>query len=204
MRVLLLNGAVRGNAGDSHVALQQVRDLMPDDDVTMLTLAEHTGTIEDVVALVEAADAFVLGTGTYWGSWGSPLQRFLEVMTPHEASALFVGKPVAAVVTMDSVGGVDVGLRLLGAFTLLGCLVPPFPLVVLSRVGSAVRELPGFDDVWQLKDLAVLVDNLRACSDLRARFSTWPIEKARTLHGPWPHGGALDLGLPRTLVDDDG
>lgn len=205
MRLLALNGSVRGDQGDCadalDAALEPALGFAGDVDVSRVTLAGFRGTVEDMVDDLRAADAFLVATGTYWGSWGSPLQRFLEVVTPLEASDIFLGKPVACVVTMDSAGGVEVGTRLLGTFALLGCQVPPFPLVVLSRTATAVDGRPGFDDVWQERDLEVLVHNLKVAAAAgrseRSRFRAWSVDKGRLPSGPWPATGALDIGLPK-------
>lgn len=202
LRLLALNGSVRGDHGDAAEALKAALAFAGDVDVAPVTLATYQGTVEAMVQLLNDADAILVGTGTYWGSWGSPLQRFLEVMTPLEATPAFVGKPAACVVTMDSVGGVDVGTRLLGALATMGCCTAPFPLVVLSRVGFAVQGTPGFDDVWQPRDLEVTVTNLvkhaRATRDTRASaHATWSVDNGRLPTGAWPATGALDLGLPR-------
>lgn len=198
MRLLALNGSVRGDQGDCADALDTALGFAGDVDVARVTLAGFRGTVESMVDDLRAADAFLVATGTYWGSWGSPLQRFLEVVTPLEASEIFLGKPVACVVTMDSAGGVEVGTRLLGTFALLGCQIPPFPLVVLSRTATAVDGRPGFDDVWQERDLEVLMHNLTvAAATDRSGFWAWSVDKGRLPSGPWPATGALDIGLPK-------
>jgi chromate reductase len=201
VNVLLLNGSIRGDDGDTAVLLRRARAILSShgDVVDELVLASCTDDLDDLRARVTAADAFVVGTGTYWSSWGSPLQRFLELATPWEASAAFVGKPVIALVTMDSVGGIDVAARLLSTLVLFGCCVPPFATVVVSRTGQAVEGAPGFDDVWRLADVDVAVTNLRALADARARFSAWPVERAGALRGRFPLAGPVDLGLPSTL-----
>jgi hypothetical protein len=81
--------------------------------------------------------------------------------------------------------------------------VPPFPLVVLSRTGAACAGKPGFDDVWQLRDLEVLVENLLAAAGDRGRFRAWPVDEGRLPTGPWPAAGPLDLGFPRLPRRDD-
>ena len=37
------------------------------------------------------ADGFVFATGTYWDSWGSPLQKFLEETTAFEGTSVWLG-----------------------------------------------------------------------------------------------------------------
>lgn len=209
LRLLALNGGVRGDDGDAAEAMRAALAFAGDVDVAPVTLAMYKGTVEAMVQLVTDADALLFATGTYWSSWGSPLQRFLEVMTPLEATPAFLGKPAACVVTMDSVGGVDVGARLLGALSTMGCATAPFPLVVLSRVGFAVQGKPGFDDVWQPRDLEVTMANLvahaRVARDARNAATrehapvAWSVDKGRLPKGPWPATGPLDLGFPRMM-----
>jgi chromate reductase len=202
VRILVVNGSVRGAHGDCARALDAAARHLGDEEIANVVLAEYRGTVEGMVELIRGADAFVVGTGTYWGNPGSPLLRFLEVITPLEATDAFVGKPVACVVTMDSVGGVDVATRLLGTFAMMGCVVAPFPLVVLSRTGHAVAGQPGFDDVWQEKDLEVTMKNLvAAASSDRSRFVAWPVDKGRLPSGAWPASGVLDLGFPKFSDD---
>jgi chromate reductase len=119
-------------------------------------------------------------------------------MTTFEASPLFVGKPVGVVVTMDSVGGSDVAQRLLGVFSTLGCLVPPMPMVVVSRLATCLDGVPGNEDVWQIEDLSALLQNLvLAMTTERLPWCTWPVAKMAAVTGRYPASGVLDLGAPR-------
>src|SRR5437868_13680976 len=137
-RLLLLNGSLRGSTGNTARLLERAQRFLPADwQSETLSLPEYSGTIEGLAERLLAADAFLIGTGVYWGSWGSPLQRFLEVMSAYELSPCFLGKPAGAVVSADSVGGLDIAQRLLGAFSLLGCVIPPLSTVVVSRVATA-------------------------------------------------------------------
>ena len=198
--ILAINGALGGVRGNTARTLAAAIACAPADAQTeTLTLAEIAGrSVDDVVDQVRRADALLLGTGVYWSSWGSPMQRFLELMTPYEASDVFLGKPVGVVVTLDSVGGMDVAARLLTAFALLGCTAPPLPIVVLSRANTALRGDAGFVDVWQREDLAPLVANLAAAAaDRHGRWAAWPVERFHPQTGMYPTVGALDLGVPQ-------
>jgi NAD(P)H-dependent FMN reductase len=200
-RLLLLNGSLRGSAGNTATLLQYTGALLDSSwQNDTLSLAEYGGSIEALAERLVAADAILIGTGVYWGSWGSPLQRFLEVMSAYELSSCFLGKPAGAVVSADSVGGLDVAQRLLGAFSLLGCLVPPLSTVVVSRVaGIAIAADPeANDDVWQAEDLRVVVENLSTASTLQALpWATWPVRKLPRLEGPYPSHGVLSAGLAK-------
>jgi NAD(P)H-dependent FMN reductase len=198
-RLLVINGAVRGSAGNTSRVLASARARLPAAlEVREVVLAEYTGTVEEMAGELRDADALLLATGVYWGSWGSPMQRFLEVMTWLEGTDTLVGKPVGVVVTMDSVGGQDVAQRLLGVFATLGCLVPPMPMVVISRLSAAMHGTPGNDDVWHVDDIQGLVENLGIATSARALpWKKWAFERTVMPTGTYPASGPLDLGLPR-------
>jgi chromate reductase len=202
-RLLLLNGSLRGASGNTSALLQIAgHSLEPGWQTDTLTLADYTGSIAALAERLTAADAFLIGSGVYWGSWGSPLQRFLEVMTAYELSPCFLGKPAGAVISADSVGGLDVAQRLLGAFSLFGCLVPPLSTVVVSRVACAATaaDPEANADVWQVDDLDVLVRNLMVARSLRAfPWATWPARKVLLSDDAYPTHGALDAGLDKFL-----
>jgi len=169
-RLLLLNGSLRGSTGNTANLLTRAQALLPDGwQSDTLALAEYSGSIQGIVQRLLAADALLIGSGVYWGSWGSPLQRFLEVISAYELSPCFMGKPVGAVLSVDSVGGLDVAQRLLGAFSLMGCVVPPLSTLVVSRVGLAATraDAQANEDVWQVADLDVVVQNLALARALR-------------------------------------
>lgn len=195
---MTLNGAIRGRGGNTGRALVVAEDhaRAVGLDVVRVDLAEFEGDVSALVDIVKSADVLLFGSGVYWGSWGSPLQRFLEVMTPYEATDVFVGKSVGAVLTMDSVGGTDVAARLLFALSLFGCTSPPFAAVVLSRIAEASAD----DDVWQPADLHTLVDNLVLQASSRPAYKRWPVVAADAVDGPWPLPGPLDLGLPDFML----
>src|SRR5690606_26355848 len=91
-RLLIINGALRGRGGNTARVIDAARSSLPADlEVRDLVLADYTGTVEDIARELHEADALLFATGVYWGSWGSPLQRFLEVMTWLEGSDALVG-----------------------------------------------------------------------------------------------------------------
>lgn len=200
-RLLLLNGSLRGASGNTGRLLEEARRRAPVDvDVRDVELASYGETVEALVEEVRAADALLFGTGVYWGSWGSPLQRFLEVMTAYELTDVFLGKPAAVCLSMDSVGGSDAGQRLLGVLANLGAFIPPCAMVVVSRLAASAREAPGNEDVWQLEDMSVLVENLVTAMQVpRALWRPWPVVHTLSLSGPFPSSGPLDLGVERFL-----
>jgi NAD(P)H-dependent FMN reductase len=200
-RLLLLNGSVRGNEGNTARLLQRAARSLPETwRADAVCLADYRGTVEALAERLANADAFLIGSGVYWGSWGSPMQRFLEVISSYELSRCFLGKPAGALVSADSVGGLDVAQRLLGAFSLLGCLLPPLASVVLSRVAcAAIATDPEANaDVWQPDDLDVVVQNLvLACAFAQTAWATWPVRKLARVEGDYPASGALSNGLEK-------
>jgi len=200
-RLLLLNGSLRGNDGNTARLLQRAARSLPAAwHADAVCLADYRGTVEALAERLANADAFLIGSGVYWGSWGSPLQRFLEVMSSYELSRCFLGKPAGALLSADSVGGLDVAQRLLGAFSLLGCLVPPLSSVVLSRAAcAAIAADPEANaDVWQLEDLEIVVQNLvLARAFAETAWATWPVRRLAPVEGDYPASGALSAGLEK-------
>ncbi|HKO48040.1 MAG TPA: NAD(P)H-dependent oxidoreductase [Polyangiaceae bacterium] len=200
-RLLLLNGSLRGIDGNTARLLQRAAESLPVTwQADALCLADYSGTVEALVDRLAEADAFLIGSGVYWGSWGSPLQRFLEVISSHELSRCFLGKPAGALISADSVGGLDVAQRLLGAFSLLGCLVPPLSCVVLSRAACAASfaDPEANADVWQLEDLEIVVQNLvLARASAETIWATWPVRQLARIEGEYPAHGALGAGLEK-------
>jgi hypothetical protein len=96
----------------------------------------------------------------------------------------------------------DVAQRLLGAFSLLGCVVPPLSTVVVSRVAQAASSSNAADndDVWQIDDLAIVVRNLSLATTLRGvPWATWPMRKLTRPSGEYPTHGVLAEGLEKFM-----
>lgn len=201
--VVLLNGSLRGLDGNTGWLLEEARRRLGDRaDVTHLVLADPLPEVDQLVQLLQQADVLVAGTGLYWDAWGSPMQRFLEVITPWENTDAFFGKPVGAFITADSVGGSDLSARLLSVFNQFGCVVPPCASLVLTRVGMRLDEelSEEDDDVWQIEDLDVVMHNLLEASRYgHRRWRAWPFRPLTAPRGAFPAAGRLDLGSPRFL-----
>lgn len=137
--------------------------------------------------LLTSADAFVLATGTYWDSWGSPLQKFFEDVTHLEGHSCFVGKPAALITTMHSVGGKEVLNRLHGVLNSFGLFIPPMCGFTYSFANHLALQNPKAghddfaDDLWRLEDLETVSTNLRLAHELgknsRACWSTWLVDR---------------------------
>lgn len=196
--LLLINASLAGEAGNTAVLLAQARRLLTRRaTVESLTLAAlPSGSVSQLSALnpqllvaLQRADGFLLGTGTHWDSWSSVLQKFLEDATPHEGTALWLGKPAAVVVSEHSVGGKAVLSRLQGVLVTLGCTLPPMSGLVLSRAALlAAKHAPDpatTSDFWCEADLRIVCHNLAEAARVslagakppRPRWRTWPVDR---------------------------
>lgn len=174
-KIAVLDGSLSGSGGNTGALVAHFLAALPGDvTVDHVVLAE----VEDVPALrdrLRAADGFVVASGTYWQSWGSPLQRFFEQATPWELTDVWVGKPVTVLVTMHSVGGAEVMARIMAVVNMLGAFVPPLCAMAYSRVGHLLREVAEEEDTWDVEDVAVMAANF--CAAMRGEKATavWKI-----------------------------
>jgi chromate reductase len=207
--LLLLNASLAGDAGNTAVLLARARRLLARRaTVESLTLADlptsasqrpsnrvakpiRDSTLSSqLVAALTRADGLLIGTGTHWDGWSSVLQKFLEDATPHEGTALWLGKPAAVVVSEHSTGGKGVLSRLQGVLVTLGCMLPPMSGLVLSRAALlAVQHAPDpatTSDFWCEADLRVICHNLAEAarvtlpeaSPALPRWRTWPVDRS--------------------------
>lgn len=201
--LLLLNASLAGDAGNTAVLLARARRLLSRratvENVTLANVESPSrqssagATADQLHSSLQRADGFLIGTGTHWDSWSSVLQKFLEDATPHEGTALWLGKPAAVVVSEHSVGGKGVLSRLQGVLVTLGCTLPPMSGLVLSRAALlAAHHAPdpaATSDFWCEADLRVVCHNLAEaarCSLPSApgsahaahpRWRTWPVDR---------------------------
>ena len=171
--ILLLDGSLGAPDGNTSRLAQQLSDcLRPAMDVRHHTLRESLPS----ESLLREAKAFVFVTGTYWDSWGSPLQRFLEDSTRFEGSDLWLGKPAAILVTMHSVGGKEILSRLQGVLSSLGLLIPPMSGMVYSLANHLALRAGGDEDFWRPDDLKIIAHNLLVATGHRKGWRRWPVE----------------------------
>jgi multimeric flavodoxin WrbA len=216
--VLLLDASLAGPAGNTAVLLARARRLLARRaTVELLSLATlpapsppvstsaaasaSTGSVfqpstfnSQLLPALRRADAFLLGTGTHWDSWSSVLQRFLEAATPHEGTAIWLGKPAAVVVTEHSTGGKGVLSRLQGVLVTLGCTLPPMSGLVLSRAAllAAEKDPAAARDFWCEADLRIACHNLAEAARTSLpgarpplpRWRTWPVDR-RDFNARW-------------------
>lgn len=181
-RILLLNASLNGANGNSAGLLARVETrLASHAELSRASLAgPEAQNFAKLVPLLRAADGFALATGTHWDSWSSPLQRFLEDATPSEATELWLGKPVAVLVSEHSTGGKGVLSRLQGVLVTYGCTIPPLSGLVVSKCAQiAGRAAPReAEDFWCADDLEVVADNLLgAARQPRPAWRSWPVDR---------------------------
>jgi len=181
--ILIINGSLGDESGNTHVLIQhmlpQFKEKCHVDILNLQSFFKSQSSTEMLVTMLKKADGFIFTSGTYWDSWGSPMQMFLEKITEFESSGIMFGKPVAVVITMHSVGGKSVLSRLQGVLNTLGFLIPPMSGMVYSLAGKlAIEKGSSFsDDFWSLEDLQVISHNLATALKLNARYVAWPVDK---------------------------
>ena len=208
-KILIINGSIRGEQGNSGVISRVAAKTLSSRYSAageILNLSELKSTIKEVYNLINSCDGFLIVTGNYWNNWGSPLQRFIEVVTTFENTPAFFGKPIVCAVSMDSVGGSEVAARIHSVFSGLGCWSPPCSTLVVSRVGQeAVLASKGKiedpnEDVWRLDDINIVINNLIIATSLEApSWVSWPHVELKISNQPWPENGNLDLDTPKFL-----
>ena len=195
--LLLINAALAGDTGNTAVLLTEARrHLARYASLESLTLAPNptaapitsASTLDPKLRThLKRADGFLFGTGTHWDSWSSVLQNFLEVATPTEGTALWLGKPAALVISEHSTGGKGILSRLQGVLVTLGCSIPPMSGLVLSRAAmiAAQYDPAAARDFWCKEDLRVVCHNLAeaaritlpAAQPTQPRWRKWPVER---------------------------
>jgi NAD(P)H-dependent FMN reductase len=178
--ILVLNGSPHGSKGNCN---HLIRDLqIPFEKKVrfdVVHLAEKK-TLKSVLEKIKKAEALIFVTGTYWDSWGSPLQRLLEEMTELEGTNFLLGKPCAVFVLMHSVGGKAVLSRLQGVLSTLGFLIPPMSGMVYSLASDlALRssKSPHKDDFWDRADSIGILENVLLAMEVDVKWKSWPVDR---------------------------
>jgi NAD(P)H-dependent FMN reductase len=178
-KILILNGSLGGNSGNTKFLLERLQKKIPSSEVVHLKdLLEKKLNINDLKTKLQHADGFVFTSGTYWDSWGSPMQYFLEAATEFEASDIFMGKPAAVMITMHSVGGKGVLSRLQGVLNTLGMMIPPMSGIVYSLAGQLALETESSfaEDFWSLEDVDIIAHNLMTAVNKEDTYKPWPVD----------------------------
>jgi NAD(P)H-dependent FMN reductase len=193
LRIGMLDGSLSGSGNTAalldqfQMHLEQLgKDFKREVEIVRVPLC--TTPTADVLNVISKTDALVFATGTYWDSWGSPLQRFLEEATETECSALWLGKPAAVLVSAHSVGGKGILSRLQGVLTTFGCWVPPLcgwyftaaNRLALDQTPSSARLQELQEDLWSTADLAIVAHNLLVALRIQPPtdpYKAWPVDR---------------------------
>jgi len=181
--VLIINGAIGGRTGNTSMLLKKIKKtiLKQHDNVRVKIIQLYpTFCWNSVKRNIKKADCLIFSTGTYWDSWGSPMQQLFEKMTILEGSDYLLGKPACAIVTMHSVGGKEVCSRILGNLVSLGFMIPPFAGFAYSYADHVAHKSRTsskrlLDDVWHIEDLETLLHNLIKAADIESKpeYRVW-------------------------------
>ena len=185
--VTVLNGGIGGAGGNTAVILEELAGVLRGRAEVFLVNLERGFDKAEVRAQITRSAGLVFGTGTYWDSWGSPLQKFLEEVTDWEGGAEWLGKPAAVIVTMHSVGGKGVLSRLQGVLSTLGCAIPPMSGLVCSMVNQLALDgerTEFHDDLWSREDLKIVGENLLVAIGGGENWTKWSVD-AQTPRRLW-------------------
>lgn len=183
-KILILNGSLGGSAGNTDFLIEHIQNKIKTykastEVVQLKELLEKKISLADLKTKIEKADGFIFTSGTYWDSWGSPMQYFLEASTEFEGTHLFLGKPAAVMITMHSVGGKGVLSRLQGVLNTIGMMIPPMTGIVYSLAGKLALETESSfaDDFWGLEDLDAIAHNLMTCLNNEHAYKPWAVDR---------------------------
>lgn len=178
--ILILNGSPTGSKGNCNKLIKLIQKSLPKSLKTQIVHLSEVKKSSSLFKDIEKASGFIFVTGTYWDSWGSPLQEFLESATDLEGTPTFVGKPCAVFVLNHSVGGKAVLSRLQGVLSTFGCLIPPMSGMVYSLVTKlALKNAKSAhkDDFWTPDDIPMILENFKLALDIKTKWQAWPVDR---------------------------
>lgn len=179
MNILIINGSLGASQGNTIHLIAKAFSFLEKSgaSVRIMNLNERHPNIKESM---EWAQGFLFASGTYWDSWGSPLQRFLEEITPYEGTELFLGKPAAVIISMHSVGGKSVLSRLQGVLNTFGILIPPMSGMAYSlSVQAALEHVEEFEaDFWSPEDIEIIVHNLLTAAFNKTDYRSWKVDRS--------------------------
>lgn len=188
-KILLINGSLNGTKGQSHTIAKSICSFKAGtNEYRHLTLKDQCD-ISKWKEDLAWAEGFVFLTGTYWDSWGSPLQDFFEKTTDWEVSSLWLGKPAGVIVTMHSVGGKSVLSRMQGVLNTLGLIIPPLCGLVYSLNTHLISENNDHAaDFWHLDEVPLILENIQHQIEInqthKPTWSTWKVDR-KDVSRPW-------------------
>lgn len=178
-KILILNGSPAGEKGNCNHWAKSIKALLKNRAQVDVVALAKTPYGSKLKKKIEEASGVIFISGTYWDSWGSPLQKMLEDMTDLEATSGVMGKPAAIFILMHSVGGKSVLSRLQGVLSTMGFLIPPMSGMVYSLVSDIALKgrSSHAKDFWQLDDAELILENFLKACELKVSWATWPVDK---------------------------
>lgn len=181
VKISIINGSLGGRSGNTGQLINKIRKILqkidPSIKVCVLNLSPSFDWLR-ARKTIRTSDGLLFCSGTYWDSWGSPMQQLFEKMTQIEGKKHLVGKPVSVIVTMHSVGGKEIVSRMQGVLCSMGCMIPPFTGFAYSYSDhiahkSRVTGKKLLDDVWHIDDLNALLANLVEAVKKTNNWKVW-------------------------------
>ena len=190
--ILIINGSISGAQGNTAELLALAEEQLTEQGHTVdyLELARDP-SLDRILAQCEKADAFIFGTGTYWDSWGSPLQKFFEITSSTEGDDYWMGKPVAAIVTAHAVGSKGILSRLFGVLNVYGMMIPPlagFAYTFVNHVALTKNVAPEEleKELWSHHDVEIICHNLIEALKRTNNWKKWPSDNVHFVE-KWLH-----------------
>lgn len=185
-RIAVLDGSLHGKGGNTSAVIDELLTYFKDgyeiDYIELKSIADIS-SLED---RLNRAHGFIAATGTYWQSWGSPMQRFLEGATQWEVSDMFLGKPVFTIVTMHSMGGFEVMSRLQTTFNMLGTFIPPLCCMPYGQVNQAAFLAgEGGIDAWDLESISFSAHNFKEALQGTHQYIPWTVDGDEEISPLW-------------------
>ena len=174
--ILFINGSLHGIDGNTFPLVNKLSEFFPGQyEIKHLSLCENKPH-EEICKLIDECEGIIFGTGTYWQSWSSHLQKFFEEMVDYEGHKMWMGKPVCVIVTMHSVGGMEVAGRIQSNLSMFGLVIPPMCNLVHSYVNFLARKSSDDGDIWDERYLNVIAHNLITAIEKRSDYMSWQVE----------------------------
>lgn len=183
-KLLIVNAALNGNNGNTFHCFKKIESLLNIEcelqilelkNINHLNSKDYQKVIEEEI---KVADALYFMTGTYWDSWSSYLQRFLEESTFLEATPTLFAKPAGVFTTMHSVSGKEVMSRLQGVLSSQGYLIPPHSSLTISLASELARKSESSfqDDFWSTDEILHTIKNVLSYSKQPTKASAWSVD----------------------------
>ena len=78
MKFTIINGSLGGRTGNTNNLILKVKKLILSKDATSKVCIVHLSPTFDWIKVrraIKTSDALIFCTGTYWDSWGSPMNN---------------------------------------------------------------------------------------------------------------------------------